>query len=72
MVDINSDLLQTSSSAVKSIAEAGDVTAVTTDVSKIAEVIKLKEKVLELHGDIAILMNNVSLQIKTLEPRTPD
>jgi NAD(P)-dependent dehydrogenase (short-subunit alcohol dehydrogenase family) len=59
MVDINTKLLETSAQEVKSISGAGDVTPITTDVSKFDEVIKLKEKVLDLHGEIAILMNNV-------------
>jgi NAD(P)-dependent dehydrogenase (short-subunit alcohol dehydrogenase family) len=61
MADINSELLETSSEEVKAIAGAGDVTYVVTDVSKLDQVIKLREKALDLHGEIAILMNNVSL-----------
>jgi NAD(P)-dependent dehydrogenase (short-subunit alcohol dehydrogenase family) len=66
MVDINSKLLEDSAQVVKSITGAGDVTPITTDVSKFDEVIKLKEKVLDLHGEIALLMNNVSLLLGRL------
>ncbi|KAH8090868.1 hypothetical protein HD553DRAFT_19116 [Filobasidium floriforme] len=65
MVDINTKLLETSAQEVKSITGAGDVSPITTDVSKFDEVIKLKEKVLDLHGEIAILMNNAALLTKT-------
>jgi NAD(P)-dependent dehydrogenase (short-subunit alcohol dehydrogenase family) len=59
MVDINTQLLEQSVNDVKAIPGAGDITAVVTDVSKLDEVVKLREKVLDLHGEIAILMNNV-------------
>lgn len=68
MVDINSKLLETSAQEVKSISEAGDVTPVVTDVSKIDEMIALKDKVLDLHGEIAILMNNVRALSVLLDP----
>ena len=60
MVDINTQLLEQSVNDVKAVPGAGDITAVGTDVSKLDEVVKLRERVLDLHGEIAILMNNVS------------
>jgi NAD(P)-dependent dehydrogenase (short-subunit alcohol dehydrogenase family) len=61
MADINSSLLEKSVAEVKKVTGAGEITPVVVDVSKMEEVVKLKEKVLDLHGEIAILMNNVSI-----------
>lgn len=61
MADINITLLQQSVEDVKSVADGGEVTGVNVDVSKVEDVVKLKETVLDQHGEIAVLMNNVSV-----------
>lgn len=61
MADINSSLLKSSVEEVKRSANghAGDVTGVEVDVSKVEDVVRLRDTVLDQHGEIAVLMNNV-------------
>lgn len=44
--------------AVKAVEGAGDVVPVTCDVSKVDNVIALREKVLDLYGEVHFLFNN--------------
>lgn len=60
LADIDAALLQNSRKQVEAVASAGEVESMVVDVSKLEDVVALKDKVMELWGEVAILMNNVS------------
>lgn len=62
LADIDAALLQNSRKQVEAVASAGEVESMVVDVSKLEDVVALKDKVMELWGEVAILMNNVSPQ----------
>lgn len=68
MADINSSLLKTSVEEVKSAAgnQSIEVTGVDVDVSKVEDLLRLRDKVLDQHGEIAVLMNNVSIYCRII------
>lgn len=47
--------------AVKAVDGAGDVLPVTCDVSRIDDVVALRDKVLDVYGEIHLLLNNAGL-----------
>ncbi|KAI5454587.1 hypothetical protein NCC49_003481 [Naganishia albida] len=60
LADIDAALLQNSRKQVEAVASAGEVESMVVDVSKLEDVVALKDKVMELWGEVAILMNNAA------------
>ncbi|WOO77308.1 3-oxoacyl-[acyl-carrier-protein] reductase FabG [Vanrija pseudolonga] len=60
LVDISSDL-DAAVKEVKSIEGAGDVVGSQTDVAQVSQVIALRDKVLDLYGEVQILLNNAGV-----------
>lgn len=64
LADVHPQHLATAHEQVKQIASGagGEVESMVVDVSKLESVEALKDKVMELWGEVAILMNNVRYQ----------
>src|ERR1700730_12880764 len=60
LVDLGGNVLEQAAAEVASIAKGGpaDVLMAPTDVSKLAEVQRLRDRVYESFGEVAVLMNN--------------
>ncbi len=59
LADIDEAQLASAVDEVKALQGRGDVSSMTLDVADFDAVMAMKEKVLELHGEVAVLMNNV-------------
>ena len=55
LVDINKEGLVTAESTIKEIPGVGEVLSMTVDVSKVDEVVSLREKVLDEFGEVGLL-----------------
>ncbi|KAJ9115711.1 hypothetical protein QFC20_001038 [Naganishia adeliensis] len=60
LADIDAELLESARKQVDAAATGGEVESMVVDVSKLADVVALKDKVMELWGEVAILMNNAA------------
>lgn len=60
LVDISGDL-DAAVKEVKSIEGSGDVVGSKTDVAQVSQVIALRDKVLDLYGEVQILLNNAGV-----------
>ncbi len=60
LADLGGDVLEQAAAEVASVAKRGpaDVLMVPTDVSKLDEVQRLRDRVYETFGEVAVLMNN--------------
>ncbi|KAF9068568.1 hypothetical protein BDP27DRAFT_1294935 [Rhodocollybia butyracea] len=64
IADINEARLQQVGKEVAAIVGNQNLLVVPTDVSKLDQVVNLKEKVYELWGEVAVLMNNAGIGLK--------
>jgi len=60
MADINTSLLETSVQEVKAINGDGEIHSMVCDVADFDQVMEMKDKVLDLYGDVSVLMNNAA------------
>ncbi|KAI5989113.1 hypothetical protein EDD15DRAFT_2389183 [Pisolithus albus] len=61
LADVNEEGLTAAGKEVTAIAGDGNVLVIPTDVSKIEEVVRLRDKVYEAWGEVAVLMNNAAI-----------
>ncbi|KAI6130020.1 hypothetical protein EV401DRAFT_1851972 [Pisolithus croceorrhizus] len=61
LADVNEEALIAAGKEVTAIAGDGNVLVIPTDVSKIDEVVRLRDKVYEAWGEVAVLMNNAAI-----------
>ncbi|KAF8627472.1 hypothetical protein AX17_006284 [Amanita inopinata Kibby_2008] len=61
IADVEQDQLRTVGKEVAAIVGEANVLVVPTDVSKLDEVIQLRDKVYEAWGEVAVLMNNAGI-----------
>ncbi|KAJ9127979.1 hypothetical protein QFC24_000265 [Naganishia onofrii] len=74
LADIHPEHLRTAGEQVEAViaenaVHGGEVETMVVDVSKLEDVVRMKEKVIELWGEVAILMNNASPSLP-LHPHT--
>ena len=62
LADVDAPALASAAAAVAALARNGDVMAVATDVSRIEDVQRLKDKVYATFGEVAFLMNNAGTE----------
>jgi NAD(P)-dependent dehydrogenase (short-subunit alcohol dehydrogenase family) len=60
LADIDAEHLDTARKQVEAVSAGEEVESMVVDVSKLEDVVALRDKVMELWGEVAILMNNVS------------
>ncbi|ORY31355.1 hypothetical protein BCR39DRAFT_526267 [Naematelia encephala] len=65
LADISEQALSTAVETVKGVSGVGDVLGMKVDVSEVAEVVAMREKVLDTFGEIHILMNNAGTSAPT-------
>ncbi|KDQ62056.1 hypothetical protein JAAARDRAFT_29957 [Jaapia argillacea MUCL 33604] len=61
LADVVEDRLAETGREVTAFAGEGNVLVIPTDVSKIEEVVRLKDKVYEAWGEVAVLLNNAAI-----------
>ncbi|MBI1179020.1 MAG: SDR family NAD(P)-dependent oxidoreductase [Alphaproteobacteria bacterium] len=61
LADVNEDLLAEACDEAAAHAASGDVIGVPTDVSRMADVERLKARAFEAFGEVAVLMNNAGI-----------
>ncbi|KAF7799429.1 hypothetical protein EIP86_010664 [Pleurotus ostreatoroseus] len=61
VADVNLEGLQETGKEVAAIVGDANVLVVPTDVSKLEDVVRLRDKVYELWGEVAVLMNNAGV-----------
>jgi len=61
LADIDESKLKTASKEIAEIVGDSNVLVVPTDVSKIEEVVKLRDRVYETWGEVSVLMNNAGV-----------
>jgi NAD(P)-dependent dehydrogenase (short-subunit alcohol dehydrogenase family) len=63
LADLGGEALEQAATEIASVAKGGssDVLAVPTDVSKLSEVQRLKQRAYDAFGDVAVLMNNAGV-----------
>lgn len=61
MADVVEDILASAAKEVISIAGEANVLVIPTDVSDIDEVVRLRDKVYEAWGEVAVLLNNAAI-----------
>ncbi|KAL4069972.1 hypothetical protein V8B97DRAFT_1871922 [Scleroderma yunnanense] len=65
LADIQEGALTVAGKEVAAIAGDANVLVIPTDVSKIGEVVRLRDKVYEAWGEVAVLMNNAAVAPQT-------
>lgn len=65
IADVHPDKLQAVGKEIAAIVGEANVLVVPTDVSKIDEVVRLRDRVYEAWGEVAVLMNNAGVGDKT-------
>ncbi|KAL5524224.1 hypothetical protein ACEPAF_9364 [Sanghuangporus sanghuang] len=64
LADVNEEQLKEAGKEVAAITGEANVLVVRTDVSHFEEVVKLKEKVLDTWGEVAVLLNNAGVGLR--------
>ncbi|KIO02792.1 hypothetical protein M404DRAFT_147448 [Pisolithus tinctorius Marx 270] len=63
LADVNEEALTAAGKEVTAIAGDGNILVIPTDVSKIDDVVRLRDKVYEAWGEVAVLMNNAAIAL---------
>jgi len=61
LADVTADALEKTGKEIAAIIGEGNVLVIPTDVSKMDEVVRLRDKVYEAWGEVAVLMNNAAI-----------